>query len=171
MLGFLPIPQNPHCSWPTLLFLTSRYSFIKRIPFDYQCIGRYMNTNLRKANKLHKHILVINYSLNVLFLWQGDWWVFSDKIKCFKLLRLSSYLYMDHTMLSYCPCLGFHSPQKAMVISVISPVGYFSVKSNSIMWPSFSHLYTHNACIIGPFTAFHGTLPSHSPIHKATRYK
>ncbi len=32
---------------------------------------------------------------------------------------------MYHTMLDYCTCLGFHSPQKAMSISVISPAGYF----------------------------------------------
>ncbi len=28
-------------------------------------------------------------------------------------------------MLGYCTCLGFHSPKKAMIISVISPAVYF----------------------------------------------
>ncbi len=41
------------------------------------------------------------------------------------MLELSTCLYMYHTMLDYCTCLGFRSPQKAMIITVISPAGYF----------------------------------------------
>ncbi len=50
--------------------------------------------------------------------------ILSDKIKCFTLLGLSTYVYMYHTMQDYCTYLGFCSPQIAMPISVISPAGY-----------------------------------------------
>ncbi len=46
--------------------------------------------------------------------------------------QLICHLYMYHTMLGYCICLGFCSPKKAMPISVISPAGYFLI--NLFFW-------------------------------------
>ncbi len=41
------------------------------------------------------------------------------------LTNFVTFLYLSCLQIYYWPCLGFHSPKKAMPISVISPVGYF----------------------------------------------
>ncbi len=54
---------------------------------------------------------------------------------------------MHHTMLGYSTCLGFCYPQKAMLIYVISPAGYFLLKS-FVMSNTFKTLQNVGTLII-----------------------